>query len=126
MLITDPLDILLDEDGDLFVGPAGFVMASGPDGVAQLCRIAIRLVLGEWFLNQSKGVDWFRYLQEKFRAEDVSSGLRAALLGVPTVTGVASIRTQRPAADRRASVEVTVNSTFGDVTVAVEIGELRG
>jgi len=125
-LETDALDIALDDDGDLAVSQSGFRLTSGPDGVAQLCKIAIRLVLGEWFLDQSRGVDWFRILQEKFKADSVSSAIRTALSGVPTVTSVASVRVTPPDPDRGISVSAVVNSVFGDVSVSVAVGGSSG
>jgi len=116
MLESDPLDVKLDVDGDLDVDPVlGITFVAGLPGIAQLCRIAIRLFLAEWFLDLQRGVPWYQeILAEKFDADLIRSRLITALLRVPGVTGVVSLIPIFNAQTRRVSVTYSVSTGFGD------------
>jgi hypothetical protein len=119
MLSTEPLDLRLQR-GDLFVGPDGFEFVSGIDGAAQLCEIALKLFLGEWFLNQQKGMPWYQsILGDKPNLDDAKASAVAVLRAVPTVVSVSSV-TASVDKNRRLSMTASVKTEFGDVTIPRE------
>lgn len=124
LLSTDLLDFKL-VDGDMVVGPNGFETVAGPDGVAQLCSIAIKLFLREWFLNQERGIDWFDIFQKKFDRDSVQADLRRVLSRVPGVSSVISVVATIDST-RQCHVTVLVKSLFGDVEVTASVEAAGG
>lgn len=114
-LETDKLDVRLNEDGSVYVGPNGFEFVSGLIGVAQLVTIAIRMFLGEWFLNLDKGMPWFQEILGKKDAEDIlRRRLAETALGVPAVIGIISLTLELDGQTRRATGSMVVRTQFGD------------
>jgi hypothetical protein len=119
MLETDPLDIALDDDGDLDVLRAAATdLVAGLEGIAQLCRIAVLTFMGEWFANLDEGVDYFGLiLGQPFRENVIRAEFRRVLLTVPGVTEVLSVVTTFDAATRVLSVNWRTRTVFGDTPV---------
>lgn len=123
-LITDPIDLLLDNTGDLDISDGiDLSFSSGTAGVAQAIRVRLQLVMGEWFANLEAGVDWVgKIWGQKFDAVVVTNEMRKAILDAP---GVGTINTLTATFDRQFR-EVTINwdvtSVFGD-TVADSLSQ---
>lgn len=122
LLSTDAVDFRLTKDWDIFLGPHGFETIAGADGVAQMCGIALKLFLKEWFLNRAKGVDWFTLFQSKFVESVFREALRQTLASVPGVDQVVSIAVSVDGQARRGAVDATVHTTFGDVSFSDTFG----
>lgn len=122
LLTTDAIDFRLTDDWDIFLGPRGFETISGPDGVAQMCGVALKLFLGEWFLNRARGVDWFTLFQNKFVESVFREALRQVLAAVPSVDQVVSIVVTLDGQTRRGTVNATVHTSFGDVSFSDTFG----
>ena len=123
-LETDPLDVQLDEDGDILIDEDGLHLTSGIEAVAQLCSIAVKLFKGEWFKDLDKGVPWFQeILGEKFDKILVEARLTETLVSVPGVVEVLSLDASFDRATRRVVVSGAVRTEFGDVPLdALAIG----
>lgn len=123
ILETDPLDILLDDDGDIIVDPVvGITFVSGLDGVAQLVKIALRLFRGEWFLDLDAGVPYFQsILGKKYDAVALRAEIVTAVMGVPCVTEIIELTLDFDGETRTASVSVSLRTQFGDTVVELEL-----
>lgn len=120
LLSTDPLDIKLDEYGDIYVGPNGPELVGGVEGVAQLCAIAIKLFRGEWFLNADVGVPWFqRILGQKPEPAEVRALLLEEIRGIPGVLDVPSLVVDLDRATRRMTATWIVRVKFDDTEPAL-------
>lgn len=119
ILSTTPLDFKLDPaDDDLYIGPNGPEFVYGPEGVAQLIKIAIRLRAGEWFMNLDAGVKWHKVLGEKW--DDaleafLRSQLIAAVARVPGYVETSSMDISFDGATRGVSVTWEVRIAFDDI-----------
>lgn len=122
-LITDPVDLLLGPDNDLVIQNGSFVFARGVPGVAQLVRIAIQMVAGEWFLNLAAGVKWFAnenvaltdaILGTKYSPIKARKEIRNAILGVQGVASLDVLETTFDTRTRTLSVSWQVTTAFGD------------
>ncbi len=123
LLETDPIDLKLDANGDLFVGPEGCEFTSGLAGVAQALQVQLRMILGEWFLDLDKGVPWYqrvgkqgilggKYDEKFFTATIVTETL--------TCPGVISILSAVPGYDsvtRKARMSLAAMTLFGATDV---------
>ncbi len=76
-LTTDAIDLLLGSDNDL-VADTDFHFVFGVDGVAQLCRIAVQMFAGEWFLDLDIGIPYWDAI---FGSHDIEVSKLAALVG---------------------------------------------
>jgi hypothetical protein len=115
LLSTDPLDVKLAGDQDLFVGPDGPEMISGIDGVAQLALIAVRLFQEEWFLNLDAGVPWYQeILGQKFDEQLTRLRLSEVVLRVPGVIRIISLEIDFDGSSRQMDVTMKLKTEFGD------------
>lgn len=115
LLETDFLDVRLDEDGDIYIGPNGPELWGGIDAVAQLVAIAIRLWKGEWFLDLDAGVPWIQeILGKKVDAALVRQRLLEQILKTPGVVEVLMLEIDYDPSDRTLSVTHKLRTEFGD------------
>jgi hypothetical protein len=120
LLSTDPLDIKLKDDEDLFVDPAlGLVFISGLPAVAQLIKIALRMFVGEWFLNLDAGDRALEMLGQKYNADQFVAAVTPVVLAVPAVVAVQSIAPSYDSVARKASISFAAQAQFGDTTTTV-------
>lgn len=119
-LNTDPVDILLGDDNDLVVTD-DLQFALGLEGITQMCRIAVQMFAGEWFLDLDVGVPyWDNILGQnpevaKFAA---LTGFRDELLAVDGVLEIISLEvTFTDAATRTLNVTWQVRTAAGNTPV---------
>lgn len=130
LLETDPLDLRLDADGDLYIGPNGPELIGGIEGVTQLAVIQLRLFLGEWFANLEEGLPWMQeILGEKFD-EELESLIRKLVTHrmtrkVPGVTALLALVVKFDGSPRALSISLGLRTVFGDTpddAIAASIG----
>lgn len=79
-------DLKLDTDGDLLVDNSDLVLNSQVDAVSQYLRARLRTFLGEWFLDQSIGIPYFKEIFKKeINIATVDAILKDAILSTPNV-----------------------------------------
>lgn len=126
LLVTDPLDVALDADGDLTLGAdGGPYLIAGLAGVAQLVRAALLLFRGEWFANLDAGVPWLAndvvpeeraILGQPLDEAYVRAAVRDAVLGVPGVLALTRLEISLDATTRALSITWAASTVFGDTT----------
>ena len=83
--------IKLDENGDWAVEDGRLVMIGGAEAVTQHIGNRFRTFLGEYFLDISVGVPWYRDILKKNPLfAMVSSVLKTVILDTPGVTSLIS------------------------------------
>lgn len=119
MLETDPVDIALDVNGDIEIDPStGLRMASGLEGVEQLCRVATSTFMGEVFTDLKEGLDWYGLILGKpFRENVIRAEFRRVLLTVPNVTEVVAVLPTFNRATRVMEVKWQTRTVWGDSSV---------
>lgn len=127
MLSTDPIDFLLDDDGDL-VMPLQF--SRGLPAVAQGIRVRTLLVRGEWFLDQDAGVPYLEndsvtaaaaLLGQRFNAQKARAAFRDAIVSSPGVVELVSMNVSFDRATRGMSVSWEVRTEFGDLSDSLDL-----
>lgn len=121
-LLTDPIDLLLDENNDLVIENGDLVLVRGMDAVVQQCRIVLQMFQGEWFLNLDAGIPYFdNILGQKPRVAmaAVQIYFNRELLTVDGVDKVLLLETEYTAATRTLTVRWQVSTEFGDTPVDV-------
>lgn len=115
MLLTDPIDLLLDDDGDLVVEGGDLVLSSGLPGAAQGIRIRVLTFRGEWFLDLDDGVPYFQeILGHKFEETRAREAFREAIAAAPGVVEVPSITLDFNRGTRVLTISWTARTEFGD------------
>lgn len=123
ILQTSALDLALDPTTHDLVFVGGDVpLANGLGGVAQLCRIAVSMVRGEWFLNLGTGIPYFQrvgvpatqaLLGQPYVQSKTLDPFRTALTAVAGVSQVSALTATYVRAQRSVTVAWTVVATFG-------------
>lgn len=117
-------DLKLDLYGDLDVtdGVASLTDDLSGETTAQLIRINLRLFLGEWFLDNRLGLDWFG---KAFVKNPDLGAIRAMIRdGILAVTGVKAITAYSQSFDRQSrtlSVQFSVKDDLGNLIVINEV-----
>lgn len=115
MLETDPIDLALDDDGDLLIDADGLHLTSGITGVVQAVRIRLLLFKNEWFMNLDAGVPYYEeILGEKFNEPLLRQRLSEAIKDTPGVVEILSLVIQYSGTTRRVGVTWSVRCEFGD------------
>lgn len=96
-------------------GAANFLVDS-PDAVGQAVLTRLKLLQGEWFLDSTEGTPWStQILGERTRAT-FDAAIRERILDTEGVSGIADYSSS--VADRRLSVSATIDTIYGQTTVA--------
>jgi hypothetical protein len=124
ILSTDPVDLLLDSNGQIVIQNGDLALVSGAQGVLQGIRIACLLVRGEWFLNLDTGVPYFNrdgvdpaevIMGNSFDQLRATAAYRDAINSVPGVGSIDSLTVTYDPVAREITVAFQVTCTFGDV-----------
>ncbi len=111
---TDPVDLLLDDDGDLLVSGGLIYFSSGVRGVTQGIRIRMQTFKGEWFLDLNHGVPyWQDILGKKFNEIKVREAFRRAITDAPGVNRVVDLQVEYDGATRAVNVWWKAQTIFG-------------
>ncbi len=107
--------LLLNDDGDIYLSGGQFARGDGVGRVTQEVESALRLFLGEWFLDITKGVP---YTQEIFKRpidqEKIEDILSAKVLEVNSVQSVDSITSTFNSATRLYSALITGTTIYNE------------
>lgn len=91
--------------GDLMIAAGNLVLIGDGPAVAQAVGCALRMFLGEWFLDTSRGVPWFqRVLVKSPSANVLRSVFLDVILGVQGVAKVTQLNLQYSKTTRTLSV----------------------
>lgn len=119
-LVDDPIDLALGDDDDLIV-TTDLAFVRGLAGVAQMCRIAVQMFAGEWFLDLDVGIP---YWEDIFGAPaevallSARAGFRDELLAVDGVLDIVSlVVTFDNARSRQLTVSWQVRTAIGNTPV---------
>lgn len=96
----------LNDDGDLVVTNNSLTLTTGIEAIRQHLQCRFRLFLGEWFLDTSVGVPWFRdVLVKKPSFVVVQEVLKDVILGTPGVLEIITFEFTFDSTDREANLE---------------------
>lgn len=130
LLITDPIDLKLDDNNELVIENGDLVFTRGIDAIVQQCRIALQMFQGEWFLNLDVGIPYW----EKILGEKPATAIEAAriffrreLQLVEGVNRVTKLDISYTGTTRSLNVTWQVNTVFGDTPEdVIELRVLTG
>ena len=123
MLSTDPIDLLLDQDGDLVITGGRLQFSTGLTAVVQGIRIRLLTFRGEWFLDLDHGIPYLEndsvdaseaILGQKFNEAKARAAFRDMILSAPGVVEILGLAVKFNRGTRQLDVAFRVRTEFGD------------
>lgn len=109
-------DLALNSQGNLYLTEDQELatVSDGPE-VAQSCGIILKTQQGEWFLNESEGIDHLgKVLERPFRPGYAAREIRRGLLQVDEVQEITGITVERdPVIQYRINAEIDIMTDYG-------------
>lgn len=114
------MDIKLDEDGDIsLVNGDAQTTSIGAEDLSQRLRIRLNTFQGEWFMDNTLGIDWWNRVMGKNRSKmAVDALIQDAILKEPDALQIVSY-TSSISADRKFSCSFRVRTEDGAVSSAI-------
>lgn len=117
---SDPQDLALAADGDIFLDADGVRFTAGIPAVQQGVQIRLNMVRGEWFLNQDAGMPYLTDLlgdasKKRDWSRKMEVAVAAQILDVPGITSITQLTVARNNQTRAATVTWAARAVFGDV-----------
>lgn len=112
------MDIKLDEDtGDIsFTDGESTVTSIGAEDLAQRIRIRLNTFQGEWFMDNTLGIDWFNRVMGKNRSKmAVDALIQEAILEEPDALQIIAYSSSI-SSDRRFSCSFRVRTENGAIS----------
>jgi len=107
----------LDADGNRDYSGGKLNLLTGTDAIVQGVRSRLRFFLGEWFADESIGVDYHGLILVKNpNLTLIQAHLRKQIASAPGITAVLSVTLERDSATREATV-TWVATTVEDETI---------
>jgi tetrahydromethanopterin S-methyltransferase subunit F len=111
-------NLLLDQTtGDLVETAGQLKVVTGLEAVAQKVYCALKLFLGEYWLNRSLGTPYYEVIFQK--NVDLSlkdSVLKAQITNVPEVVELVSYKSTYIGAERKLAVTYSAKTSYGIIT----------
>jgi hypothetical protein len=108
--------------GEIALSGGDFQFTSGIEAIAQACRFALGLILGEWFADTTKGTDVFGRVLVKTPDFDQIRGLyRERLRKVPGVVSVITVDVVFDGATRTATISWSVRANLGVINDSIQV-----
>jgi len=114
--------ILLDSTGDIDVTANSISTVTGAAAITQHLRVRMQMFLGEWFLDETLGVPWFRdVLIKSPSAIVINEMLKNVILDTPGIIGILTFNFEIDTPSRLATLEFSCLSQEGEVNFSEEI-----
>lgn len=116
-------DLLADANGDVTVTNGQAQWATDGVAIAQSLQLRFSFVLGEWFADQTAGVDYYGQIFVKNpRFANVRELLRTEALNTPGVNSIISLDTSFDSTTRTYSVACRVDTDFEELSISTSVG----
>ena len=114
------MDIKLDEDGDMsLVNGDAQTTSIGAEDLAQRLSIRLNTFQGEWFMDNTLGIDWWNRVMWKNRSKmAVDALIQDAILKEPDALQIVSY-TSSISTDRKFSCSFRVRTEDGAISSAI-------
>ena len=114
------MDIKLDEDGDIsLVNGDAQTTSVGAEDLAQRLRIRLNTFQGEWFMDNTLGIDWWNRVMGKNRSKmAVDALIQDAILKEPDALQIVSY-TSSISTNRKFSCSFRVRTEDGAISSAI-------
>lgn len=112
----------LSPTGDYMFGSGeGDYLRNSPETVAQACVSRLRLLRGEWFMDESAGTPWDTQVLGAHTGSTRDMTVFGAVLGTEGVLRITDFVSRFDPNLRTYSVRMTVDTVYGQASVAADI-----
>ena len=110
-----------DDNGDLIIANGSPIWIDGKDAITQHLRSRLRAFAGEWFLDESVGVPWYRdVLVKNPQFSVVAAAIKKAILETPGVVALQSFKLDF-VATRTLTLDFSVDTIDGVVDYSLPV-----
>ena len=115
-------DIALNDAGDIDLSRLDMFLVTGVDAIVQRLRIALQTFRGEWYLNTTVGLPYFKDIFVKRpNTGAISAAFKTVILGTPGVVSLDVFTLSFDAALRKLTLDFTVTVTTGEQVPIVQV-----
>lgn len=107
----------LDQNGDYVFGGNGSCYISGLDAVKQAILTRLRLLLGEWWEDETDGLPLWQKILAARDKKEVERQILNRISGTPHVLAITGYQTEWNGETRKLSIHVEFSSEYGDGTL---------
>lgn len=107
----------LDANGDYTLGTGQDFYANTPEAVAQAVKTRLSLIEGEWFLDDTAGFPWRKYVIGKLPSNAYDALIQAYVLETAHVKDIVEYSSSLDRNTRALTVNVTITTDYGQATV---------
>lgn len=116
------IDIFFDEDHDMILDGQDIKFASTTNIVTQRLTIRLQFLLGEWFLDNTKGVPYTQTIFEVGTSlTDVYEIIRGRIIDTEGVVAIKSLDIAPDADERSLRIDFEVTTDNGTLTDSITI-----
>jgi len=133
VLETDPIDVKLDETGDMDLSTGDVVFTTGVEAVEQGLKISLQIFRGECIYDRELGVPWVEndvvtaaqaILGFTFNNVKTLAEIRKAILAAPHDVEITELSSSFDGETRQLGMTIKVKTQFGDAVVVINPGDL--
>jgi hypothetical protein len=111
-----------DSNGDYVFGTGqSSFWINQAEMVGQIISTRLMLYQSEWFLDTTDGTPWNTQVLGKYTDSTRDPVIQARVLGTPQVAGISGYNSQVIPPTRTFNAAMSVNTTFGPVTVTAQL-----
>jgi hypothetical protein len=116
--------IKLTDDNDLDFSTGSLVIIEDKEEIAQRIKVSLQTWLGEWFLDNSAGVDWITLMEKGTNIVKVKTEIQMNILQFEEVTGIRDFNVTFENSTRRFTIDGKIFTIFGNglINLNEEVG----
>lgn len=116
------MDLKLNDDNDLAIVNNDLVLISGADEVTQNLRSRLRTYEGEWFLDTTIGLPYYREIfVKRQKPERIAAYFKREILKTPGVLALLQFEQDQVAATRQLNISFTAQAIDGEILPVNEV-----
>lgn len=107
----------LDSNGDYTLGTGQDFYEDSPEAVGQAVKTRLELVAGEWYLDESAGFPWDKYILGKLPSNAYDSLIKSYILETRHVQSIVQYSSSLDREARKLTVDATITTDYGQATI---------
>ncbi len=114
--------IKLTDTNDLDFSTGSLIIIDEKEELAQRIKVSLQTWLGEWFLDNSAGVDWLTLMERGTNIIKVKTEIQVNILQFEEVTQIQDFKVTFDNASRRFDISGKIFSIFGNGSINLSEG----
>ena len=104
---------------DLVLANNKFTLVDNDDSLMQQITNQVTMWLGEWFANETIGIDYIGFENKKFSDKEIVSSVTQSLYKNPNVSLVNSVLVSRNLVERKITLDVNIETVEGNMVLTI-------